>query len=205
MKNTTTGYKAHIEIVKPIKDSRVLQQVQETLLMSPKVGRRNYTIFQVGKVTLLRVSDVLNLKLTDVFESDGSIKHNAYIVDRKTGKRNTLYLRPLEEILHEYWQWLEEKKIYSRWLFPSIRDVSNPITEKAFYKVMVKVGDMLNINYLGTHTMRKTGAFRVYEQSEHNIGLVMSLLNHSREATTLAYLGLDQDMRERVLDHVDFG
>ena len=132
MKNTTTGYKAHIEIVKPIKDSRVLQQVQETLLMSPKVGRRNYTIFQVGKVTLLRVSDVLNLKLTDVFKSDGSIKHNAYIVDRKTGKRNTLYLRPLEEILHEYWQWLEEKKIYSRWLFPSIRDVSNPITEKAF-------------------------------------------------------------------------
>ncbi|MBU7482257.1 tyrosine-type recombinase/integrase, partial [Lactiplantibacillus pentosus] len=63
------------------------------------------------------------------------------------------------------------------------------ITEKQFYKIMSKVGDLLGIDYLGPHTMSKTGASRVYTQSNYNIGLVMHLLNHSSEAMTLAYLG----------------
>lgn len=50
------------QIVLPIKDSNVLKMVQDTLLDSFRAGRRNYTIFQVGRVTLLRVSDVMKLK-----------------------------------------------------------------------------------------------------------------------------------------------
>ena len=53
--------------------------------------------------------------------------------------------------------------------------------------------------------MRKTGAYRVYTQSNYNIGLVMNLLNHSSEAMTLAYLGLDQASTETMLDKIDFG
>lgn len=52
---------------------------------------------------------------------------------------------------------------------------------------MHKMGDLLGLNYLGTHTMCKTSAYRVYVQSNYNIGLVMHLLNHSSEAMTLAY------------------
>ena len=70
---------------------------------------------------------------------------------------------------------------------------------------MSKVGDLLGINYLGTHTMRKTGAYRVYTQSNYNIGLVMHLLNHSSESMTLAYLGLDQASTENMLNQIDFG
>ena len=70
---------------------------------------------------------------------------------------------------------------------------------------MAKTGDLLGINYLGTHTMRKTVTYRVYTQSNYNIGLVMSLLNHSSEAMTLKYLGLDQVSREKMLDLIDFG
>lgn len=69
---------------------------------------------------------------------------------------------------------------------------------------MSKVGDLLGINYLGTHAMRKTGAYRVYIQTHYNIGLVMQLLNHSSEAMTLKYLGLDQVSREKMLDEVKF-
>lgn len=50
------------QIVLPIKDTNVLKDVQNTLLDSFKAGQRNYTIFQVGKATLLRVSDVMRLK-----------------------------------------------------------------------------------------------------------------------------------------------
>ena len=51
------------QIVLPIKDSSVLKMVQDTLLDSFRAGRRNYTVFQVGKATLLRVSDVMTLKI----------------------------------------------------------------------------------------------------------------------------------------------
>ena len=90
-------------------------------------------------------------------------------------------------------------------LFPSTQHPDRHITEKQFYKIMAKVGDLLNLDYLGTHTMRKTGAYRVYIQSNYNIGLVMHLLNHSSEAMTLAYLGLDQASTEAMLDNINFG
>lgn len=193
------------QIVLPIKDSNVLKEVQDTLLNNFKAGRRNYTIFQVGKATLLRVSDVMCLKQADIFNPDGSIKQNAFIHDRKTGKPNTLYLKPVQAELLLYRQWLLDNQLQSDWLFPSIQHPESHITEKQFYKIMSKVGDLLSINYLGTHTMRKTGAYRVYTQSNYNIGLVMHLLNHSSEAMTLAYLGLDQASTETMLDQIDFG
>lgn len=192
------------QLVLPIKDSNVLHEVQDTLLNNFRYGRRNYTIFQVGKATMLRVSDVLTLKRSDVFNEDGTIKKNAFIHDKKTGKPNTLYLKPVQQDLIDYYQWLQEQNINSEWLFPSTTHQDRHITEKQYYKIMAKVGDLLGINYLGTHTMRKTGAYRVYIQSNYNIGLVMKLLNHSSEAMTLEYLGLDQVSREKALDNIDF-
>ncbi|MBD5806242.1 site-specific integrase [Limosilactobacillus walteri] len=192
------------QVVLPIKDSNILHEVQDTLLNNFRFGRRNYTIFQVGKATLLRVSDVLALRRNEIFDNDGTIKKNAYIRDKKTDKPNILYLKPVKQDLLEYHAWLQENNIQSEWLFPSTAHQDRHITEKQFYKIMAKTGDLLGINYLGTHTMRKTGAYRVYTQSNYNIGLVMSLLNHSSEAMTLKYLGLDQVSREKMLDQIDF-
>lgn len=201
------------QLVLPIKDSQILTQVLESLRDDFKYGRRNYTIFQVGKATLLRVSDVIALKKSDVFDENDQIMKNAYIVDKKTKKQNTLYLRPVENDLLVYQNWLmkyqmnnPDMKVYdSEWLFPSFSNPHNHISGHTYYEIMSKVGDLLGLNYLGTHTMRKTGAYRVYEQSNHNIGLVMKLLNHSSEAVTLNYLGLDQEAREMILDNINFG
>lgn len=192
------------QLVLPIKDSNVLHEVQDTLLNNFRFGRRNYTIFQFGKATLLRVSDVLALRRNEIFTDDGLIKKNAYIRDKRTNKPNILYLKPIKQDLSQYYSWLDENSIHSEWLFPSLKHPERHISEKQFYKIMAKTGDLLNINYLGTHTMRKTGAYRVYTQTNFNIGLVISLLNHSSEAMTLKYLGLDQVSREQMLDEVKF-
>lgn len=191
--------------VQPIKDSNILKQVQDTLLNNFQAGRRNYTIFQLGKATLLRVSDVLSLEYSDIFTDNGLLRERTYITDQKTGKPNTLYLKPLEDDLLLYQQWLQDNHVQSQWLFPSTSDTSKPISRKQYYKIMAKTGDLLNINYLGTHTMRKTGAYRVYEQTNFNIGFVMNLLNHSDQKSTLSYLGLDEVTREALLDTINFG
>lgn len=195
------------QLVLPIKDSYVLSEVQDTLLHNFRAGVRNYTIFQVGKATLLRVSDVLRLKQSDVFDDNGEIKRHAFIKDKKTGKQNTLYLRPVMNDLTNYENWLVQKNYYQQtpWLFPSTRNPQKHIDERNYYDIMFKTGKLLNIPYLGTHTMRKTGAYMVYVQSNYNIGLVMKLLKHSSEAVTLAYLGLDQKTTENLLDKINFG
>lgn len=190
--------------VQPIKNKDTLAQVKETLRHHFQAGQRNYTIFQVGKATLLRVSDVLALKYLDVFEPNGDVKTRTVIFDKKTGKQNTIYLKPVKNDLEEYAKWLEAKNIKSQWLFPSLADYSKPLTRKQYYKIMAKTGDLLGINYLGTHTMRKTGAYFVYQQTHFDIGFVMQLLNHSSQSSTLHYLGIDQTMREKTLDKIDF-
>ena len=152
------------QVVLPIKDSNVLKEVQDTLLNNFKAGRRNYTIFQVGKATLLRVSDVMCLKQADIFNPEGSIKQNAFIHDRKTGKPNTLYLKPVQTELLLYRQWLLDHKLESEWLFPSLQHPERHITEKQFYKLMPRVGDLLGITYLGTHPLPFTSLVSVYVQ-----------------------------------------
>ncbi|MFO1547367.1 tyrosine-type recombinase/integrase [Lactiplantibacillus plantarum] len=136
------------QIVLPIKDSNVLNEVQDTLRHNFKAGCRNYTIFQVGKATLLRVSDVMRLRWADVFNENGTVRQNAFIHDKKTGKANLLYLKPVQADLLSYQAWLQANHLVSDWLFPSIQHPDRHITEKQFYKIMSKVGDLLEINYL---------------------------------------------------------
>lgn len=68
--------------VLPIKDTNILHEVQDTLLNNFRYGRRNYTIFQVGKATLLRVSDVLALRRNEIFADDGTRKMRIFAIKR---------------------------------------------------------------------------------------------------------------------------
>lgn len=193
-----------VQKVLPIKDSNVLHEVEDTLRNNFKFGLRNYTIFKLGLVTMLRVSDLLALRRNEIFNDDGSIKSNAFTIDQKTGKHNILYLKPAFNDLAVYNRWLNQNYPNSDCLFPSSEYPENHVSIKQYYKVLKKVGELLNIDYLGTHSMRKTGAYRVYVQSNYDIGLVMSLLNHSSQAMTLRYLGLDQISKEKKLDQIRF-
>ena len=193
-----------VQKVLPIKDTEILHEVEDALLHNFKFGRRNFMIFKLGLVTMLRVSDLLALRRNEVFNDDGSIKSNAFTVDQKTGKHNILYLKPAFNDLAIYYRWLNENYPESEWLFPSSQHLQKHVSIKQYYKVMKRVGGLLNIDYLGTHTMRKTGAYRVYVQSNYDIALVMELLNHSSQKMTLRYLGLDQVSKEKKLDQIHF-
>lgn len=135
------------QIVLPIKDSNILKEVQDTLLNNFKAGQRNYTIFQVGKATLLRVNDVMCLKQADIFNPEVSIKQNAFIHDRKTGKPNTLYLKPVQTELLLYRQWLLDHKLESEWLFtmPFFDCLYSSITCN-FKRIFSKIRSLVNLN-----------------------------------------------------------
>lgn len=197
--------------VRPITNPKILNEFLNRLKNDTTGGIRNYTVFQTGKATLLRVSDVMKLKKEDVYDDHGNVKKIALTTDKKTKKPNKLYLRPIRQELINYRNWLQnyqadtgELVFQSKWLFPSLRRPANHLDGHSFYKIVHKVGLSMGIDWIGSHTMRKTGALMVYNQSGKNIGLVMKLLNHSSEAITLHYLGLEQKKREQILDTIDF-
>lgn len=68
------------------KEFNVLKSVPETLLNIFRDVQHNYTIFQLGKATLLQVSDAMQLKKADVFNPDGTIKTNTFSRDQKKVK-----------------------------------------------------------------------------------------------------------------------
>ena len=100
--------------LKYVKDKKTGNEYQ------PFMRRLSFTLTSLSKATLLRVSDVMRLKQADIFNSDGSIKQNAFIHDRKTGKPNTLYLKTVQTELLLYRQWLLDHQMDSEWLFPFV-------------------------------------------------------------------------------------
>lgn len=48
--------------VRPITNPKILNEFLNRLKNDTTGGMRNYTVFQTGKATLLRVSDVMKLK-----------------------------------------------------------------------------------------------------------------------------------------------
>lgn len=186
--------------VLPIKDDQILKRVEDTLLNHFQYGIRNYTIFQMGKVTLLKSSDLLKLHYIDAFDEQGNVKLNTYF-----NSSTVLYLDPVEVDLVRYRIWRETYHVDSSWLFPSMQDQQKHLSQHHYYQIMRKVGDLLNLDYLGADTMRKTGAYQIYQQTHHNITFVMKLLNYTSEKRFITYLGLDDNINQQtLLDSIDF-
>ncbi|UQS85872.1 tyrosine-type recombinase/integrase (plasmid) [Apilactobacillus apisilvae] len=159
-------------------------------------------IIQFLDNTSLNIKDILKLTLDSIFDDSGKPKDKIHIKNSQSKKYEDIDISSMQETLMSYKQWLFRNDIKTKWLFPDEQD--RHINERNFYLIMQRVGDLLGINYLGTHSMRKTGAYRVYVQSGYNISLVMNLLNHSSQAMTLKYLGLDRESTENMLDKINF-
>ncbi|EIY5964332.1 tyrosine-type recombinase/integrase [Enterococcus faecalis] len=177
--------------VKPIKDKEVLNQFASELLKN-KHGQRDYTIFVFGIFTGLRISDILNLKVTDV---KGKLKAN--IVEKKTGKKRTLNLMQLTNQIIIYLD--EEHDGESEWLFPSPRDNTKHLASHQYYKIMQKTAESLGLDYIGTHSLRKTFGYTYYKKTK-DLSSLMKILNHSSQSVTLRYIGIEEEELQSSLD-----
>ena len=181
--------------VKPIKNKETLIQFGEEL-QKGKHGKRDYLIMAIGIKTGLRISDILNLKVSDVKN-----KTQTEIIEQKTGKRRTLHLNRLTVSIIEYLN--EEHDSQSEWLFPSPSDRSKPLASHQYYKIMQKVADSMGLDYIGTHTLRKTFSCFFLKHNRGDIVTLMKILNHSSQAVTLRYAGIEEDDIKAKLEDFD--
>jgi integrase len=177
------------------------------------IALRNLALFLVGINTGLRNSDLLRLKVSHFFNKDMSARKTLYVVEKKTGKGREIDIMPqLAEHVKEY---VESAGLgYEDFLAgsqrgrtSSVRDDDlhgeNVLSGISWNQIIVSTAESLGwqASKYGGHTLRKTFGYRTYksasalsrESGSLALATVCKMFNHSSEAITLIYIGLDKE------------
>ncbi|MGL5804026.1 MAG: tyrosine-type recombinase/integrase [Xenococcaceae cyanobacterium] len=138
---------------------------------------RHRLIFQIGAYTAERWGAIRQLKITDVFNLDGSVKE--YITfDRETrkGKKDarSVKIHPeLKKELNDYQ--LPTETVF---LFPSPVDRNRSISQDACDDFLRKVLNKLGLVGISTHSTRRTTITNFYRQSGGKIAETKQFSGH---------------------------
>lgn len=170
-----------MNFVEPIRRKEELEQMKTKLR---KTGERNYLLFVFGINVGLRISDILNLKVKDVISPYGTMNTHIELKEKKTKKTKRFKINPiLAEELKQYVSYMD----YNDYLFKSRNGENQPLTRVQAYRILNNVAKKLNLEKIGTHTLRKTFGYHFYQQT-HDIATLQKLFNHSSMSVTLRYI-----------------
>ena len=69
---------------------------------------------------------------------------------------------------------------------------SSPQNLISAYKILRAAAEYVNLDDIGTHTLRKTFGYHFYKQTK-DVAMLQEIFNHSDQRTTLRYIGINQD------------
>ncbi|KEI89321.1 integrase [Clostridium botulinum B2 433] len=177
-----------MDFVQPIRNKKTIEQFKNELL---KNGYRDYMMFVIGINTGLRISDILNLKVSDVKE-----KTHINIVEKKTKKNKRFMINTmLKSEIDRYIDNMSDDD----YLFSSRKGQNKPITRVQAYRILNNVANKLGIEEVGTHTLRKTFGYWHYQKNK-DVALLQNLFNHSAPSITLRYIGINQDIMDKSIE-----
>lgn len=186
--------------VEPIRTKDLIKKMQ-VYLKGKSI--RDWLLFNIGINTGMRISDVLELKVSDIKTEKGNFKEHIVIKEKKTGKVKKI--KPNNATKKYIDDFLKANKLeYSDYLFQSRKGDNKPISRVQAYRALKEVADELSIPDFGTHSMRKTWGYWSYKASKYNIALIMDTFNHSSQAITLKYIGINQDQKDELFSTVEF-
>lgn len=180
--------------VEPIRDLDTVKRVANNL---KEKNERDYIMFMFGIYTGLRISDILKFKVKDVRGKRG---YN--IRETKTRKQSIYdWNTSLKKELDTY---IEGKK-EDEYLFKSRegKKVKKPITRCRAYQIIKNACEEEGVKNVGTHTLRKTFGYYTYKNTK-DIGLLMSIFNHSEEVITLRYIGITQEIGNKAIKNLKY-
>lgn len=178
--------------VEPLRDKTSIKQMYYYLNgKSPKYG----LLFKFGLNTGLRISDILPIKVKDIFHSNGNYRDYLILKEKKTGKEKKIKLNnAIRKNIDAYIK--DQNLLPESYLFASQK--GGYIRRIQAYRVLKEAADICGIENFGTHSLRKTWGYWTYKMSRYNIGLIMDTFNHSSQSITLRYIGVNQDQKDEL-------
>lgn len=177
-----------MNMVQPLRDKKDIDNIKRYLKEN---NLRDYLMFMVGISSALRISDILKLKVSDVWDGK-KVKSHVDLREKKTDKGKIFAVSPnlnkaIREYLNSYTYDMDDH------LFRSRKGENTPITRQQAALILNNAADAVGIKYaVSTHSMRKTWGYWAYK-SGVSLALIMEALNHSSIANTKKYLGITQD------------
>lgn len=178
--------------VEPIRDKELVNDITGYLRMR---NGRDALLFMFGIYSGLRISDIIKLRVRDVKGKDRLV-----VREVKTGKEKILKIN--NALRKEIAAYIKDMKDYEV-LFKSKRGINKPISRQQAYNIINSAGKHFGLERIGTHTMRKTFGYHIYQKTK-DITLVQQLLNHSAPEITMAYIGLTQKTMEDAVAGLDY-
>lgn len=176
--------------VDAVKTPEQRTQVEAQLL---EAGQVYLDLWKIGVNTALRISDLLQLTMVDVKTLETQ-EPALRLVETKTGKKrkiviNNAALKVMQRRLNEQ---SKDKYLFQSDAVNIDRRKKQPISRRSVGRVFEKVGQRIAPKVaLGTHSMRKTRGYAMYEAGR-SIESICKVLNHSTPAVTMRYIGIDQ-------------
>lgn len=189
--------------VEPIRDKAVINRIAEALKDDQTAaGKRRYLLYLSGLYLGRRISDLLLLKVGDVYNRDKFV-----IKEKKTGKQIELFIT---KTLKKAYKERLAGRDPGEYVFASskpdrITKKQKPIDRRTAYRdiqAIKEIGGFADDYNLGTHTLRKTFGYHYY-QGTHDIAGLMKLFNHTKEETTLIYIGIASDETKQTFRKID--
>lgn len=171
---------ALMNVVQPIRDKAKLAAMKEWFANR---SERDNLWFLLALNTGLRISDVLVRKVRDV---DGP---HLVLREKKTRKRRFIPIN--DELAHALRQYCRGRRA-TDYLFQSREGENRPITTSMAYRIMRQAAAAVGLKHIGTHTLRKTFGYWLYQQTK-DPQLVCEALGHSDPAITKRYIGINQE------------
>lgn len=162
---------------------------------------RNRSLFMLGVSIGGRISELLSLKVGDVWQNNQPVtdfQFDKSIVKGQETSRTIPVNIDGRNAIADIIQWHESYlgNVHTETPLFVSREKSKagkyqPIKRQAMHKILVKAFVEAGLNgKLATHSLRKTFAQRVYQKC-NDIFIVKELLGHSNVATTQAYIGVN--------------
>lgn len=151
---------------------------------------RDVLIMKIGLNTILRISDILALKVSDVWYR-GKVKDEIRVEEKKTVKNKVIAIN--ETLANHLTLYIKKYELEdSDYLCFNYHRPDKPISRQMAWYILKKASYFSGVENFGTHSLRKTLAYHIYKDTK-DIALVMRMLNHSNPEYTLRYIGVSGD------------
>lgn len=175
--------------MEPIRDKKQLKALGEYFLKRGQL--RNYALIVMGTCTALRISDLLRLRWTDVYDAEQERFYtHVTIREQKTGKVKTIALN--QHILYALRLYLPHRR--GDFIFVSNRRDGRAISRVQAWRIIRNAVTALKISgKIACHSLRKTWGYHAWTSKAVSPVVIMDIYNHSSYEVTKRYLGVAQD------------
>jgi site-specific recombinase XerD len=183
-----------MEYVEALRDIKQINAIKKYL---KKHSERDYVLFVFGINTGLKITEMLDIKVGDIFSKEDGVK-NFFLYPHHETLKEVYLNHKVKQALQHY---VENSKLTNEdFLFKSSK-TDKPITRQQAYRIIHQAALAIGIEgKIGTNSMRKTFGFHAYKR-----GIAISILqkhfNHSTPSETLKYLGISKD--EKIKTEID--